>query len=101
MLGSGHCGQEQVAESLHLNAKKMQRQLGKEGTTFSELLDKVRQCIARQLLIETDAPVSQIAGLLDYASPGPFIVAFQRWEGTSPLQYRKRQRELMALVMVS
>lgn len=99
MLGSGHCGQEEVAHALQLNPKKMQRQLGKEGTTFSELLDKVRQRIARQLLVETDAAVSQIAGLLDYASPGPFIVAFQRWEGTSPLQYRKQQRELMTNVI--
>ena len=96
MLGFGHCGQEQVAKSLHINVKNMQRQLGKEGTTFSELLDNVRHRIARQLLIETDAAVSQIAGLLDYASAGPFIVAFQRWEHTSPLQFRKQQRELMA-----
>lgn len=99
MLGSGRCGQETVAASLQISPKKMQRQLGKEGTNFSELIDKVRQRIANQLLIETDAPVSQIAGLLDYASPGPFIVAFQRWEDISPLQYRKRQRELMSAVM--
>ena len=99
ILGTGQCSQESVANSLQLNPKKMQRQLGKEGTTFSELLENVRQRIARQLLFETDAAITQIAGLLDYASPGPFIVAFQRWEGVSPLQYRKKQREIMTSVV--
>lgn len=99
ILGAGKCSQETVALSLQLNPKKMQRQLAKEGTTFSELLDNVRQRIARQLLIETDAAVSQIAGLLDYASPGSFITAFQRWESTSPMQFRKMRRDEMASVV--
>ena len=99
ILGSGHCNQDAVATSLHLHPKAMKRQLAKEGTTFTELLENVRQRIARQLLVETDAAVMQIAGLLDYASPGPFIVAFRRWEGMPPLQYRKQQRQIMISVV--
>ncbi len=95
LLGSGHCNQEAVADSLQIHPKAMKRQLAKEGTTFTELLENVRQRIARQLLVETDAAVMQIAGLLDYAAPGPFIVAFGRWEGMPPLQYRKQQRQVI------
>ena len=42
-----------------------------------------------------DAPVERIAGLLDYSAATPFIQAFKRWTGETPLAYRKRQREAL------
>ncbi|MGL4490666.1 MAG: helix-turn-helix domain-containing protein [Rhizobiaceae bacterium] len=45
------------------------------------------------MLADTDAQVSQIAGLLDYASTPPFTTAFRRWTGMTPLDYRQHRRE--------
>lgn len=89
VLGAGKCDADFIANILSMNTKKMQRLLAAEGTTFSELLDQVRENTARSLLIESHAPISQIAGLLDYASTSPFIAAFRRWTRKSPLAFRK------------
>ena len=92
LLGSGHCKAEIVAQSLNISLKQMQRQLADEGTSFSEILEKVRENLARNYLHETDISVERIAGLLDYSATAPFTNAFQRWTKTSPLKYRRESR---------
>jgi AraC-like DNA-binding protein len=99
IIGSGNCTIEVVSESLGLNVKALQRALVKEHTTFSEILETVRENMARHLLVETDAPVSAVAGLLDYSTTAPFSTAFQRWTKTTPLQFRKNERERLAKEM--
>lgn len=42
------------------------------------------------MLLESDAPVSRIAGLLDYSTVAPFTTAFTRWTGVSPRTYRNQ-----------
>ena len=49
--------------------------------------------MARRLLVDSDIPIERLAGLLDYASTGPFTSAFKRWTGLAPLGFRKRARE--------
>ncbi len=48
--------------------------------------------MARQLLLTSDAPVANIAGLLDYSTTAPFTQAFKRWTGMAPLEFRKSER---------
>ncbi|MGE3246233.1 MAG: AraC family transcriptional regulator ligand-binding domain-containing protein [Beijerinckiaceae bacterium] len=95
LLGTGRCSLETISTSLGMSTKKLQRLLADEETTFTIVLEEVRQNLARRLLIESDAPVERIAGLLDYSAPTPFIQAFKRWAGETPLAYRKRQREAL------
>ena len=92
VMGSGNCNIEFLAESIGLSSKKLRRLLGSEGTTFSEILEKVRFRMSRELLAHSDTPVASIAGLLDYSAAPPFILAFKRWTGMSPLEYRKDWR---------
>lgn len=94
MLGTGNCNIEAVAQSLGTNVKALQRQLEKDDTSFSNVLDDVRENMARHLLTESEAPVSRVAGLLEYASTAPFSMAFRRWTGQTPLEYRKRSRKV-------
>jgi AraC-like DNA-binding protein len=93
LLGSGMCDMTTVAASLGQHPKRLQRGLADENTNFAEILERVRENIARRLLVESDAPVERIAGLLDYASTAPFTTAFKRWTGQSPLAFRKSQRD--------
>ena len=83
---------EFVAESIGLSAKKLRRLLASEGTTFSDLLETVRSKMARELVANSNTPVASIAGLLDYSATPPFILAFRRWTGMSPLEYRKAKK---------
>jgi AraC-like DNA-binding protein len=92
IIGTGKCKIDFISESLGLTPKKLQRLLANEGTSFSEILEKVRGNMARQYLSESNAPVARIAGLLDYSTTAPFSLAFKRWTGKSPLEFRKAER---------
>ncbi len=92
IVGTGNCNIDFVADALGLPVKRLQRQLANEGTNFSELFDDVRRNMAMRLLTESYAPIERIAGLLDYSSTPAFSLAFKRWAGMSPLQYRKKVR---------
>jgi AraC-like DNA-binding protein len=75
-----------------MHTKRLQRALADEGTNFSEILEKVRDNMARRLLVDTNMSVERIAGLLDYSSTPPFTLAFKRWNEQTPLAFRKRER---------
>jgi AraC-like DNA-binding protein len=94
VIGTGKCNIEFISESLGLTPKKLQRLLAAEGTAFSQILETVRGNMARQFLVESEAPVGRIAGLLDYSTTAPFSLAFKRWTGKTPLEFRKDQRRL-------
>jgi AraC-like DNA-binding protein len=89
LLGTGKSDIQFTAELLGVHTKALQRQLSDEGTSFSALLDEVREKMAQDMLRHSRAPISSIARLLGYASTPPFTGAFKRWTGTLPLQWRK------------
>jgi AraC-like DNA-binding protein len=93
ILGTGHCSIDLIAESLGMHTKRLQRALADEGTNFSEILETVRDKMARRLLIDSNMSVERIAGLLDYSSTPPFTLAFKRWTEQTPLAFRKRERQ--------
>lgn len=95
-VGTGNTNIESVAEALGLSVKRLQRQLAMEDTNFTEVLDEVRRNMAIRLLTESHAPIERIAGLLDYSSTPAFSLAFKRWVGLSPMQYRKKSRATLA-----
>ncbi len=68
------------------------RPISDEGTNFSEILEKVRDNMARRLLIDSEMSIERIAGLLDYAVTPPFTLAFKRWTGQTPLNFRRAER---------
>jgi AraC-like DNA-binding protein len=91
-LGSSKCNINFIADSFAMNVKKLQRVLAAENATFADLLDKVRENTAKRMLVESNAPMAAIAGLLDYSAGAAFTLAFTRWAGVPPLAYRKRER---------
>lgn len=90
MIGSGKSDANSIATALGMHPKQLQRMLAEEGTSYSAVLDEVRATMARDMLAHSGAPIAQVAGLLGYASNPPFSVAFRKWTGLSPLQWRKR-----------
>lgn len=92
LIGTGCCTLGHVARLLAIGPKTLQRQLARDGTNFVEVLDRVRDRMARRFLAESDAPVARIAGLLGYGRTPPFTSAFRRWTGVSPREYRKTMR---------
>ena len=97
ILGTGKCNLDHISEALGVSPKTLQRQLQREGTSFSEILELTREAMARQMLTDSTAPVSKIAGLLDYANNAAFTLAFNRWTGLSPRKFRQTERQQLGL----
>lgn len=88
-LGTEICAADQIASRFGLHRRTFDRHLARSGVRFQQLIDETRFELARQLLKDTRLEVSEIAGLLGYASPPVFSRAFHRWSGVSPAQWRE------------
>lgn len=93
LIGTPFCTQPSIAALLSIGPKTLQRQLTRENSRFIDLLDKIRERMARQFLAESEIPVASIAGLLGYTNTRPFTAAMHRWSGASPRQFRDRARQ--------
>ncbi|HTA94192.1 MAG TPA: AraC family transcriptional regulator ligand-binding domain-containing protein [Polyangiaceae bacterium] len=80
-----------VARSLGMSARTMQRRLGELGTTYQDVLDDVRRRSARRLLANTDLGTGEIAFVLGFEEVNSFVRAFQAWEKTTPAKWRESQ----------
>lgn len=88
-LAQGEPAAEEIAATLHLSLRSLQRQLAEEGTSFDQVLDDTRLELARSYL-RGNYSISEIAYLLGYADASCFSRAFRRWTGHSPSQFRKQ-----------
>lgn len=78
-----------VAHELRMSKRTFQRYLKKEGTSFSELRDRVRYHYAVEFLIEKDRSIAEVYRLLDFSDRTSLTNAFQRWAGISPSGFKK------------
>ena len=89
ILGVNGSDIQHMSQALDLHPKKLQRLLKEEGTSYSAILDEVRQNIAARLLAESDISIVRLAKMLDYSSDRPFTTASKRWFGMSATDYRR------------
>lgn len=73
-----------IAKSLHMTERTLLRRLKDEGTTFSNVLDRVRLELAFQYLKRPDLGIREIAYMLGFSDEGTFSRAFKRWTGRRP-----------------
>lgn len=85
---------EDVAERLHMSSRTLQRQLALAGTSYSTILDELRQHKARVMLRRGDFSIEQVADRLGYTDATNFSRAFRRWTGVSPRHYRRQGGEV-------
>jgi AraC-like DNA-binding protein len=77
-----------VASTLNTSVRTLQRRLEQSGMTFRQLRDLARFEMATDLLTGTNMSIAEISRRLGYEEPASFTVAFKRWCGRSPSQYR-------------
>lgn len=92
LLGTGTPEVAAVARLLGLHARTLQRRLAAEGTTFAAVLDAERRRAAEGYLLDTDLPLSQVAGLLGLAEQSVLTRACRRWFGRTPREVRRAGR---------
>jgi AraC-like DNA-binding protein len=91
-LANGNAGCSQVAERMQVSARTLERRLELEGTTFTRLLDEVRERLALRHVGSGELALAEVAALLGFSQTTAFHRAFRRWTGQTPLQYRRAQR---------
>jgi AraC-like DNA-binding protein len=87
-LHDGAPKQEDIAGTLHVSLRSLQRKLKDEHTSYKALLENTRQQLAMQYLRESQRSIGEITYLLGFAEPSNFTRAFRRWTGQSPGEFR-------------
>lgn len=82
-----------VASTMAMSERKLQRLLREEGVRYKDLLDDVRGRIARHLLANDNLPVGRVAEQLGFESLSAFSRAVRRWSGMTPRALRQSTRD--------
>ena len=86
----------EVAKRLKTSPRTLQRRLGAEGTSFQDVVDSVREELARIYMADTKRryTVGELAYLLGFSEISALSRAFKRWTGMTPTQWRDRSNDL-------
>jgi AraC-like DNA-binding protein len=79
---------KKVAREMSVSVRTLQNRLKAEGVVFSDLLQDVREKLAKKYLRENYS-VEEITYLLGFSEPSVFRKSFKRWSGITPRQYRE------------
>ena len=85
----GRATVEQVAPSLAVNVRTLQRQLDEAGETFSDLINAVRRELAIRYIEGGQHSLGHVAELLGYSTQTSFTRWFRNEFGVAPTQWRK------------
>ena len=81
---------EETARRLHVTAQYLGTQLKKEtGTSFTETVRKFKIMHVKELLLDTDLKLNQIAAMTGFSNPKYMSKVFKQEEGMLPNEYRR------------
>ena len=89
-LPDGEPRRTEIASTLSMSGRTLQRRLAAEGTSFQRLLDDTRREMAQHYLGRSDLSLADAAYLLGFGDHSSFVRASKRWFGISPRRYRTR-----------
>ncbi|WP_181190020.1 helix-turn-helix domain-containing protein [Bombilactobacillus bombi] len=78
----------EVAKSLGVSVRTMQRKLKEQGVTFAQLVQKVQKLLALRYMDTQELSTGEIAYLVGYKEPASFSRAFKNWTGQTITAYR-------------
>lgn len=93
LVGLIRGGRTQVADlahSLQISPRSLQRRLAEQGHSFQSLLAQTRQQLAEAYLADPSVELAEVALLLGYSEQSAFTRAFRQWTGMPPLQWRRQ-----------
>jgi AraC-like DNA-binding protein len=88
----GQSGMDAVAATFGMHRRTLDRHLSRHGVLYGELVESVKEDVARHLLRDTQMQVQQVAESLHFSSAANFATAFRRWTGMTPSEYRRQAR---------
>ena len=88
--GHGYPHLEQVAKKVGIPQRTLQRRLSASGTSYTQLVNELRFCLATKLLETPHVSIASIAPKAGFARYTGFCRAFKAWAGMPPRQYRSQ-----------
>ncbi len=88
-LPDGNTNSASVAEKLGVSGRTLHRRLHERGTTYQELLDRVRLRLATRFLA-SGRPIGEVAASVGFSQASTFHRAFKSWTGQTPTEYQQR-----------
>jgi len=88
-IQTNQIGLAHLSSHLGFSERTLQRRFEAEDISFTELIQFIRSEMAKQMLEVPVIKVTDIAQSLGYSESSAFNRAFKKWEGISPLKYRK------------
>jgi AraC-like DNA-binding protein len=85
----GNFTMDDLAAILSMHRRTLDRHLQERGVQYGELVEAVKEDVARQLLRDTAMPIQQIAATVRFSSAANFATAFRRRVGVTPSAYRR------------
>ncbi|MFZ6049722.1 AraC family transcriptional regulator [Pseudomonas sp. CR3202] len=92
LLPMGRSTIEQIAQSLGLNVRTLQRRLEESQVTFSDLINEARRDLVLRYMENPRYSLSRIADLLGYSVPSSFTRWFTCQFGKSPAAWRREHQ---------
>ena len=84
LLPSGRSVIGDVARTLGMSTRTLQRRLGAESSRYQVVLNQTREQLARHYLGSSTMSGAEIRFLLGYDDPSSFFRAFHQWTGQTP-----------------
>jgi AraC-like DNA-binding protein len=84
-----HAPIDQVARSLHMSTRTLQRRMAAGGHSLADVRDQVRFQLAADALQSRRLSIEEIGAQLGFSDRHSFTRAFKRWTGLTPSAYRK------------
>ena len=88
-LPGGHISEAEIASSVNLSQRSLQRKLKQQGVSFSQLVESTRRELGLQYVRDPQYSFNEVAFLLGFTEPANFSRAFKRWYDKSPSQFRQ------------
>ena len=88
-LPGGHISEADIASSIHVSQRSLQRKLKEQGMSFSQLVESTRRELGLQYVRDPQYSFNEVAFLLGFTEPANFSRAFKRWYDKSPSQFRQ------------
>lgn len=88
-LSDGYPSAQKVASLMGTSVRTLARRLEDFDLTYRTLVDEVRFDAAKDLLVDTDARISEVARSVGFEDPAHFSRMYRRIAGLSPRDFRK------------
>jgi AraC-like DNA-binding protein len=96
LITDGPLKLDHVAQAAGISTRMLQRRLAAAGTSFTDILTRVKVSRAAHRLAVSHLSIAGIAAELGYSDASNFSRAFRKVTGVSPVTYRRAQSLLEA-----